>query len=332
MSVAPSPLAAALLRATDALRPYSATPRLDAELLLAAVLHWPRTRVLAERDALLSPAQHAAFQALIARRSTLEPVAYILGHKAFYGYDFLVDRRVLVPRPETELLVEQTLQIAARFAAPRIADIGTGSGAIAVTLALELPAAHVYAVDLSHDALAVAAENVVRHQVEARVTLLHGDLLTPLPAPLDIIVSNPPYTILAEVDTNVLAHEPRLALDGGPDGTMIYQRLLAQAPAALTPDGALLLEIGSWQAETLTSYARAVFPQAQLQIVRDLADLDRVLIVRQTPGLKFGSNRRWQAMADDCGSAPYLALEARRTGVMQLSSYPFDSRGASCLY
>jgi release factor glutamine methyltransferase len=219
---------------------------------------------------------------MVARRTALEPVAYIVGQKEFFGLDFFVDRRALVPRPETELLVQLALAHASRLM-PRpspllIADIGTGSGAIAVTLAAKLPGARLYATDLSADALAVAARNVERHGLTARVMLLHGDLLAPLPGPIDLIVSNPPYTVLAEVEPNVLAHEPHLALEGGPDGAALYRRLLANAPAYLRPGGAVLLEIGAWQGELVAGLLREALPAATVTVHQDLAGHDRVVV------------------------------------------------------
>jgi release factor glutamine methyltransferase len=191
---------------------------------------------------------------------------------------------VLVPRPETEQLVELALREARRIveqtAALAIADIGTGSGAIAVALALNLPAAQLYAVDLSADALAVARSNVARHGLDERVTLLHGDLLAPLPGPVDLIVSNPPYTVLAEVEPNVRAAEPWLALEGGPDGAAIYRRLLARAPAYVRAGGAVLLEIGAWQGALVAELLRAAFPQATVEVHQDLAGHDRVVVGR----------------------------------------------------
>jgi release factor glutamine methyltransferase len=205
-----------------------------------------------------------------------------VGHKEFYGLEFAVDRRVLVPRPETELLVELALAAVHQIGAPlRIADIGTGSGAIAVALAAHLPAAQIDAVDISAAALAVAEANVARHGLAGRVRLLQGDLLAPLDGLYDVIVSNPPYTILAEVEPNVLAHEPHLALEGGPDGADLYRRLLADAPAHLRPGGALLCEIGAWQGEIVASLARAAFPAAQVRVHQDLAGHDRVVSVSQ---------------------------------------------------
>ena len=293
-------IGAALAWAAGLLRQAGATPRLDAELLLAHVLGWPRARLLAEGRQPLAADQLAAFGLLVERRRALEPVAYLTGHKEFFGRDFLVDRRVLVPRPETELLVELALErtrtknqepgtarhqsgSGSRFSvlgSPLlIADIGTGSGCIAITLALELPAAELLAVDLSPGALAVARANAERHGAAGRVRLLQGDLLAPLETPVDLLVSNPPYTVLATIDENVRRHEPHLALDGGPDGLALYRRLLAGAPARLRPGGSLLLEIGANQGAAVATLARAAFPASQVAVQRDLAGLDRVLTV-----------------------------------------------------
>lgn len=271
----------ALLRgAVVPLSETSTTPRLDAELLLAHALGWPRARLLAERDHTPSPEAQASFAALVGRRAAGEPVAYLVGHKEFYGLALAVTPATLVPRPETELLVELALAIA-RGREQRgllLADIGTGSGAIAIALAAQLPAATLYAVDLSAAALAVAERNVAGHGLTDRVQLLHGDLLAPLPGPVDLIVSNPPYTIFAEVEPNVGAHEPRLALDGGPDGAAVYRRLIAAAPRYLRPGGALLLEIGAWQGELVAELARELLPGATIRVHQDLAGHDRVVV------------------------------------------------------
>lgn len=278
-----------LLRAAAArLANTSTTPRLDAEILLAHALGWPRARLLAERDHRPAAAQLTTFEAMLARRATQEPVAYIVGEREFYGLMFHVDRRVLVPRPETELLVELVVKRASRARLPdtatalaphplTIADIGTGSGAIAVALAVQLPEAQIVATDLSEAALEVAARNVARHGVGDRVTLLHGDLLAPLPGPIDLLVSNPPYTILAEVEPNVRAHEPWLALEGGPDGAAIYRRLLAGVARSVRPGGAVLLEIGAWQGDLVAGLLREALPGAAVRIVQDLAGRDRVV-------------------------------------------------------
>ena len=274
-----------LRHATTRLAPVSSTARLDAELLLAHTLGWSRARLIAERTHQPTPGEQAAFAALVERRINLEPVAYIVGHKEFYGLDLEVNPATLIPRPETELLVELAIQMAHRIAGTdhpiTIADIGTGSGAIAIALAAHLPNAHLYATDLSPAALAVAARNLARYGLEQRIELLHGDLLSPLPGPVDMLVSNPPYTILDEVDANVRAHEPHLALDGGADGAMLYRRLIPCLRAYLRPGGAALFEIGAWQAAIITPLIQTHLPQATLAIYRDLADRDRVVVIER---------------------------------------------------
>lgn len=285
-------VASLLAWAVQSLVPTSTTPRLDAEILLAHVVGWSRARVLAEHRAVLAPAHAEAFSRLVARRANLEPVAYLVGHREFYGLEMQVDPRVLVPRPETELLVDLALAaIAMMPISPPllVADIGTGSGAIAIALAVHAPQCHVYATDISADALAVAALNAARHQVAHRVTLLQGDLLAPFSDPhsgspsllFDIIVSNPPYTILDTIEAGVSRHEPHLALDGGPDGLHLYRRLIPQALRLLRPGGSLLLEIGATQAEAVGMLARAVLPSRALsiQVHRDLAGRERVVTI-----------------------------------------------------
>ena len=270
----------AIAWAVETLRDTSETPRLDAEVLLAHTLGWSRARVLSRLQETISDEMLQQFRTLILRRAAREPVAYLVGRKEFYGLEFVVDRRVLVPRPETETLVDAALEWAKQRPGPLvIADIGTGSGCIAVALAVHLPQAHIYAIDLSSDALAVARQNVIRHHVDASVTLLTGDLLAPLPQPVDLLVSNPPYTVLDEVDPGVRTHEPRLALDGGSDGLAVYRRLFAAAPSALRPGGALMLEIGATQARAVVDLARRAFPSAAVYVQRDLAGRDRVVAV-----------------------------------------------------
>jgi release factor glutamine methyltransferase len=290
-------IAQALAWATHDLRTTSPTARLDAELLLAHVLGWGRARLLAEGRSALTETQAGTFRSLILRRVALEPVAYLIGHKEFYGIDFAVDRRALMPRPETELLVELALGFARRRTKDErpkepdraslvvrpssfvITDVGTGSGAIAVALALHLPAAQIYAIDISADALEVARQNVERYELAGRVRLLQGDLLDPLTEPVDLIVSNPPYTILCEIDEGVRRHEPYLALDGGVDGLELYRRLLAQAPNKLLLGGKILLEIGATQAVAVVALARRAFPNAAVSVHQDLAGHDRVVVI-----------------------------------------------------
>lgn len=278
-----------LAQAANQLRIASATPGLDAELLLAHVLGWSRACVLAERQARLTEAQQHAFTALIGRREALEPLAYIVGHKEFYGLDFEVTPATLVPRPETELLVdlalvwarwrEQNQEPQNRAHRLQVADIGTGTGCIATAFAAHFAAAEIVAVDRSPAALAVAWRNVARHGLAARVQLVEGDLLQPLATPVDLLLSNPPYTILSEIDENVRRHEPHLALDGGMDGLALYRRLLADAPAKLAAGGAIMLEIGAIQGAAVTALAKAAFPNAHVAVHLDLAGHDRVVMV-----------------------------------------------------
>jgi release factor glutamine methyltransferase len=280
---APITIARALTWATSVLRDTSPTARLDAELLLAHALEIGRARLLAEHRQPLDHAAHERFSQSVARRAALEPVAYLIGAREFYGLDLYVDSRVLVPRPETELLVELALAHAraqaASAAALRIADICTGSGCIALALAAQLPAAQISATDLSADALDVARINCERHRLEGRVALLQGDLCAPLVGQFHLLVSNPPYTILSAIDAGVRQHEPHLALDGGPDGLSLYRRLLACAPAHLAPGGALLLEIGADQGAAVSALAQHSFPHAKIMVHRDLAGHERVVVV-----------------------------------------------------
>ncbi len=274
--------------ATGTLQPVSTTARLDAELLLAHTLNWSRTRLLAERAYMPDISQIQVFQAFVQRRLNREPVAYIVGHRSFYGFDLLVDQRVLIPRPETEQLVERALEIAHRVWAHNdqhmrdrsIVDVGTGSGAIAIALAKRLPEVCIYALDICPAALVVAQSNLVRYQLNQRVQLLQGDLLLPLSCPVDMIVSNPPYTILSAIHDDVRQHEPHLALDGGTDGLAVYRRLFKQAPQWLNPGGVVLVEIGATQATAVSALARTVFPRAQIEVYHDLAGHDRIVALQ----------------------------------------------------
>lgn len=256
--------------------------RLDAEVLLAYVLGMTRAQLHVHPQGQLSSTELASYRQLIERRARREPVAYIVGHKEFYGLDFFVDNRVLIPRPETELLVERAVEMARARSLRLIADVGTGSGAIAVSLAVHLPQVLVYATDASSGALEVAACNSRRHGVEARVHLLQGHLLEPLPEPVDLIAANLPYVSeaeLAQLPPEISHYEPREALNGGPDGLDHIRRLLAEAGGYLKPGGVVLLEIGATQGATVVALAERHFPAARVEIVRDYAGLDRVVMV-----------------------------------------------------
>ena len=236
-------------------------PRLDAELLLCHVLGKDRLYLYVHFDQPLYTEELSAFRELVKKRGSRIPVAYILGEKGFMGLDFTVSPAVLIPRPETELLVEAVLETVQPLAAPHILDLGTGSGAIIVSLLARCPQATGVAVDLSEQALTVATENARRNGVADRLTLLAGDLFAPLApaARFDAIVSNPPYIPAADVD--VLApevlKEPRLALDGGRDGLDYYRRLAQTGLAYLKPGGLLALEIGIGQHEAVPDLLRA---------------------------------------------------------------------------
>ena len=232
------------------------TPRLDAEVLLAHVLGRDRGWVWAHPEFQPAADDCARFAALLARRERREPLAYLLGEREFYGRPFTVTPDVLVPRPETELLVEAVAAWAHRQRAAVLADIGSGSGAIAVTLALELPNTHIFAVDLSPRALDVARCNAARHGVEERVTFLAGDLLQPLRdagiSALDAIIANLPYIAeeeYAALMPEVRDYEPVLALQAGEGGLALIRRLIIEAPALLASEGLLALELGAGQAE-----------------------------------------------------------------------------------
>ncbi|MFQ6100647.1 MAG: peptide chain release factor N(5)-glutamine methyltransferase [Anaerolineae bacterium] len=254
-------------------------PWLEAEVLLAHVLGTSRTALLAHPEHILTPGQLSYYCSLIRRRASSYPLPYLTGRVEFYGLEFEVTPEVLIPRPETETLVE--LAIARQPTA--VVDVGTGSGCIAVSLAVHLPETVVYAIEISPAALAVARRNVERHGVAERVRLMVGDVLSPRPGPVDLIVSNPPYVPTGEcasLPASARNHEPRLALDAGPDGLAVVQQLLAQAPAVLCPGGGLLIEIGADQGEVVSCLARTFFPQATVRVHPDLAGRDRVLEVQ----------------------------------------------------
>lgn len=278
------------------------TPDLDGQVLLAHVTGSPRATLVAFPERALDADVAARYASLVARRARGEPVAYLIGHREFFGLDFLVDARVLVPRPETELLVEAALaDLRARLAAnpshpPRVADIGTGSGAIALALAVSEPRLPlVYATDVSADALALAGENARRLGVAERVRCLRGDLLAPLPEPVDVLVANLPYIAPADAATlpvDVRMYEPALALYGAEDGLGHLRRLLAAASAVLRPGASLYLEIGYDQGSAVLALARAAFPGADARLVSDYAGLDRVVRVGTSRGENAGQGTR----------------------------------------
>jgi release factor glutamine methyltransferase len=263
------------------------TPELDAEVLLRHALGVSREALFAHPERALTAADWAAYQALLARRAAGEPVAYITGHREFMGLDFLVDRHVLIPRPETELLVERALACIQGEGERQVAvDAGTGSGAIAVSLARARPRLRVYATDTSAAALELARANAERllGPGQAQVICLLGDLLQPVPVEVDLVAANLPYVPTPELNAlprPVRVYEPLQALDGGPDGLDPYRRLLRQVPAYLKAGGVLLMECDPRQAPTLRALAEQALPEATVSIHRDLAGRDRLVEVRR---------------------------------------------------
>jgi release factor glutamine methyltransferase len=249
---------------------------LDAELLARHLLGWDRAAFVARRREDAPPGFDAPFAALIARRATREPVAYILGEREFWGLLFEVTRDVLIPRPETELIVEEAL-VAFGGAQPpaTVIDVCTGSGCLAITLAREFGGADVIATDISESALDVARRNAQRHQVAARITFRAGDLLDGISVPADLIVSNPPYVARRDEATlapEVRDHEPHVALFAGDDGLAIYRRLLPAARQRLTRSGRLVVEIGQHQADGVTEIAES----ARLRLDHTRQDLQGI--------------------------------------------------------
>ncbi|MGI5860792.1 MAG: peptide chain release factor N(5)-glutamine methyltransferase [Myxococcales bacterium] len=259
------------------------SPRLTAELLLAHALGCDRVRLFVDFDRPLNKDELATFRGFVERRASGEPTYYITGRREFYGRPFQVDPRVLIPRPETEHLVDAALERLAEDARGPVLDLCTGSGAVAVSLAAEREALEVVATDISEAALEVAALNARALGVEGRVELLRGDLYEPVAGrTFEMIVANPPYVRSGEIDglSREVRREPRGALDGGPDGLDVVRRIAAQAPGALRPGGWLLLEIGAEQGEA----TRAILEAAGLvdaQVRKDLAGLDRIALARR---------------------------------------------------
>ena len=254
---------------------------LEGELLLRHTLKISRVQLYINLEKELAPRQEEAFWRQLERRLQGEPAAYITGHREFYGLDFNVNPSVLIPRPESELLVETALTLAKNRPLFTIADIGTGSGAIAISLAVNLPQAKIYATDISAAALEVAFANCRKHGVSDRVRLLEGNLLEPLPEPVDVIVANLPYVRESELNPQF---EPPLALDGGADGMETIKQLCQQAGGKLKSGGSLLLEIGQGQREAVTAILHNIFPVGDIEVMPDLGGIDRVVHLSLSAG------------------------------------------------
>ncbi len=263
---------------------------LEARVLVQHVLGVSPAQVHTQTEQALSQEQVKTLRGLIDRRLRREPAAYIIGHKEFYGVDYCVDSRVLIPRPETELLVEKGLEYGRSRAdylwslkrPVLIADVGTGCGAIAISLALNLPQSRVYAMDISFSALEVARLNCEHHCVSEQIRLLQGDLLEPLPEPVDLIVANLPYirnSALANLSPEITDFEPRLAIDGGPSGLSQIRRLLQQVEERICPGGCLLFEIAHKQDQGVTSLINRYLRKARPEFMPDLSGVKRVVRV-----------------------------------------------------
>jgi len=257
------------------------TARLDAEVLLAHACGVSRVSLMTGSTNVDADAAEN-FRTMIARRAAREPVAYIIERKEFFSLDFEVTPAVLIPRPETETLVEAALKFLATRREPRILDIGTGSGAIAIAIAVNSPEARIKATDISKEALEVAHRNAIRHRCEDRIEFVGADLFPDGHPRFDLIVSNPPYVAEADLETlqpEIRLHEPRHALLDGSDGLEFYRRIGTESRSRLNPDGAVMVEIGAGQASDVEAlFRRAGF--SNIDAIRDLARIERVICAR----------------------------------------------------
>jgi release factor glutamine methyltransferase len=257
-------------------------PQLDAQVLLAHALSVGRTQLVIDAKKPLAPDELRRFREMVTRRRTREPVAYLLGEREFYGRRFRIDKRVLVPRPDTETLVDVALlRTEARSMSMRALDLCTGSGCVAITLARQRPTARVHGTDVSEDALDVARENALRLGAY-NASFARGDLFDAVPpalAPFDVITANPPYIASAEIETldrDVKDHEPRLALDGGADGLALVRRIVTGAPALLEAGGTLAIEVGAGEAAATAALFEARGFK-RVTITRDYGRIERVI-------------------------------------------------------
>ncbi len=257
-------------------------PWLDAEILVAHVLKSSRERLHSHPDRQLTLAQRARLRRLTSRRVARVPVPYLVGEREFYGHMLRVTPAVLIPRPSSELLVELAIDwLKAHPNARRVIDLGTGSGAVAISVAKAIPRVHIEARDVSARALRVAADNITRHRLRRRITTVKADLLRGA-APADVILANLPYIpeALRRVRPKELEYEPALALDGGRDGLALIRIALAQAPTAVKPGGLVLFECDPAQTRRIVRLALGQWPSANVSVHKDLAGLDRVVRIQ----------------------------------------------------
>lgn len=281
----------ALLSAIKKLQKTSASAHLDAEVLLSFVLNKPKGYLLSHQERTITPAQAKKFNSLISRRNRGTPIAYLTNYKEFYKINFLVNKEVLIPRPETETLVEEAIKCvrqrqklikdkldAARYKQLNIADIGTGCGCIAITLAKYLPDIKIIATDISKKALAVAKKNAKQHKVLKKIDFIKGDLLEPIirhkKTQLDLIITNLPYLTKHEL-VNV-KNEPKTALYGGKLGLELIEKLISQAEQVLKPKGIILSEISPAQVKAIDYFVERYLPNKSVFFIKDLGERDRV--------------------------------------------------------
>lgn len=269
----------ALQESVETLRNFTETPYLDAQVLLSNLLGKSRAWIISHPESLLTFEQNSCWKADLNFLQEGVPLPYVIGHWEFFGLDFLVTPDTLIPRPETELMVDLALDwLKDQEGLQRVTDIGTGTGCIAIALAKNFPRLSVIATDTSHPALKVACQNIIQHGVETQVYPLQCDLLPPSPIKFDIICTNLPYIPTKTLETlPIFGREPTNALDGGADGLDLITRLLQGAPGKVNQGGLLLLEIDSSQSSKAQSIARRYFPSAEITLFPDLAGQDRVL-------------------------------------------------------
>jgi release factor glutamine methyltransferase len=265
----------------------SESARLDSEVMLAHVLKWPRVQLYTHYDEEIGEKARAEYRELVRRRAEGMPVAYLVGRKEFYSLTFEVSPKVLIPRPESEFVVVEFLEVTKGIESPRAVDVGTGSGCLALASLEHLPSARFIAIDISPDALAMARKNAGRLGLEDRIEFREGSLLEPVAndEPFDVIVSNPPYIPTAVIETlhpGVRDHEPRLALDGGPDGLQVVDRLIQEAADRLKVGGYLILEIGTEQEQPVRDRIEAQGVYELSPTIRDHARHPRVIRARKS--------------------------------------------------
>ncbi len=257
----------------------------ESRVLICHVLDLPSSALYTNSECLLPEEAFTRFEALLTRRLAHEPAAYITGYKEFYGIQFFVDRNVLIPRPETELLVDEALRACAAIRgrmnrAVSVADIGTGSGAIAISLALHATDLELYAVDRSGEALSTARKNARAHMVERNISFLQGDLLSPLPVMPDVVVANLPYvadSAIPGLAPEIYLHEPHLALRGGERGLDLIEKMLSELGLSNMPPAIVLLEIGADHRVEISSLVKRMLPNARFEFIKDGYGYDRVV-------------------------------------------------------